>query len=283
MSATLLSDLDNKSGPAAGPPPQPMQPVQPMQQPYSNNFGQSPQYILYVMPNSPGSARAIKHYQILHKKIRLINLTDLPRAKIPKWLTGAPTLVDLQTRKMFTGSLAIDHLYHLALAQTQSSALLGNMNPAGPAGPGPAPDKSFAHYANRPVAGSVSRSDRMEKPIGPPPPSLAPSQTELGLQHAMKERMEKDMDPMPPPSVDPNGSGNNRRGGGAGDPQVAATENTKDPDLNPKKTSNLGAAFAMPDMSEVDKAKYNLGGSKKLKHDEVEQYKAMREKVGPPK
>lgn len=269
MSATLLSDLDNnnnKTGQLQQQPPQPQQQLQPshQQQPYSQNFAPPPQYVLYVIPNSAGSARAIKHYQILHRKIRLINLNDLPSTKIPKWLTGAPTLVDLQTRKMFAGSLAIDHLYHLALAQQSSGATSLNNQPVLTEKP--------THYANRPVAGSVSRSDRMEKPIGPPPASLAPSQTDLGLQHAIKERMEKEMDPMPPPSVDPNGGGNRNQIASAMD------NNTKDPDLNPKKTSNLGAAFAMPDMSEVDKAKYNLGGSKKLKHDEVEQYKAMREK-----
>lgn len=312
VSTTLLSDLDSKAPAPAQPPTnqmslqdqqqlmqmqqqQQMQQMQQMKKAQNQQQQQmqqnQPQYVLYVLPNSEGCTKAIKYYQMLHRHIRLININDLPKDKIPKWLKGAPTLIDLAVHRMFVGTLAIDHLYHLAKSGvlTKGPAIDpsnmkqdGKQNPVGPKQPLPG-----TQLMNRPPPGSVSRSDRMEKPIGPPPATLAPATSDLGLQNAMKEKMmEEQMDPMPPPSVDPNGGsgGGGRRGSQQQQMQQQMQQQSqdKDPDLNPKKSSNLKSAFEMPEMTDIDKAKYNLGGAKKIKPDDLENYKAMRNKPPPP-
>jgi hypothetical protein len=291
VSTTRLSDLDpvQTQQPLSNQHQQQMQQQQQQQQmQQQQSYGSSqqqqpPQYVLYVLPNSKGCNQAIKQYQILHKFIRLINVADLPKEKVPLWLDGVPTLIDLASRKMFKGSLAIQHLFHLtqsSLAQQEKASFYAGPND-GKQGPSRAPLPGNQPVRSGP-SGSVSRSDRMETPLGPPPATFAPNPMQgdsktnpMGMQPSLKESMEQPgFDPMPPPSVSSTGAGHQ--------PISNQQKPERDPDIAPKKAPSLLAGFDGPERPpEIDLTKYNMGGKTKIATADLENYKAMRERQTP--
>ena len=61
--------------------------------------GQSPKYILYVLPNDANSQRAIR---CAPDAIHVVDVSQLP--EIPHWVRGVPTAVDVSTGRVFEGT-----------------------------------------------------------------------------------------------------------------------------------------------------------------------------------
>lgn len=292
MAATKLSDIfgdENSKKPS-------QQEIQPRQQAQGPEEVFKPWYVLYVLPTTKdgkpcrGSSQAMRYYQTLHRYIRLINIKDLPANKIPKWLSGAPTLVDLKTSRMYQGTLAIDHLYHAALNVQGQEMGNGQANANGN-GHAPSSQKRL-----QPIQNNVQRADRSDKPVNLPPPSFA---SPAGMKSASSIQTnksgfvdEQDFSPMPGPSPEQSHMfrNANANGHGASHSGASGVQNQQAKDLDPalglvkpKSGGSLADDFDSGNSQQqkspatIDLKKYG-GGSKKIGNDQLEAYMAMRKK-----
>jgi hypothetical protein len=147
----------------------------------------------------------------------------------------------------------------------------------------------------RQVPGAVQRSDRMEKPLQPPPATYSPGQQQNTQQQARAQpaqnpgRQLEQESPMPPPSMQQmqNNMGHPGAGGGAGGGLMDRSQDRQggpgsssqgaDPGLGQKRSNSLNDAFSEPDKPAVDMAKYG-GGKKGVNDDQLEQFQALRKK-----
>lgn len=68
-------------------------------------------WLLYVRPSTPASVEAMQLAIQVDSDIHIADVDQIPKAKLPSWLTGIPTLVDLVTKRgPYTGSAALEKL-----------------------------------------------------------------------------------------------------------------------------------------------------------------------------
>jgi hypothetical protein len=75
----------------------------------SNNELDYKSYILYVIPGDKSSQQA-QRMAAKFNDIQISNIFTIPPAKRPKWLNGAPILVNVQKNQAHRGSKALEEL-----------------------------------------------------------------------------------------------------------------------------------------------------------------------------
>lgn len=72
----------------------------------SNNELDYKTHVLYVLLGDKPSQLALEK-AAKNNEIHIVNIKNIPVNKRPGWLAGTPTLVDLQTNQIYTGSQAL--------------------------------------------------------------------------------------------------------------------------------------------------------------------------------
>lgn len=68
-------------------------------------------FLLYVRPGTQASIEAMQLAVQVDSDVHIADVDQIPKAKLPPWLTGTPTLVDLVTKLgPYTGTDALDQL-----------------------------------------------------------------------------------------------------------------------------------------------------------------------------
>lgn len=66
-------------------------------------------YVLYVLPEEENSIKAVQ-IGARFNEIKIININTLPKSQRPPWLTGVPTLANLEKGVVFKGTEALVEL-----------------------------------------------------------------------------------------------------------------------------------------------------------------------------
>lgn len=80
----------------------------------------SVKYILYLIPGERNSDKARKLIDpAIEPELQFQNPLELPRNKMPKWLTGVPILGDIASGAIYKGTSCLTQLKNLALKAQQ--------------------------------------------------------------------------------------------------------------------------------------------------------------------
>lgn len=74
-------------------------------------------WLLYVLPDERACIAAMQLVVQIESDVHITNLATVPRDKRPAWLTGVPTLVDLQGQLKYEGTAALEQLQQYVAAE----------------------------------------------------------------------------------------------------------------------------------------------------------------------
>jgi len=74
-------------------------------------------YKLYIKQDNMACIQALKYVVQIENDVHVSDVSAIPKYKRPSWLIGVPTLIDIQNKKKFTGTDAINVLKHVVTCE----------------------------------------------------------------------------------------------------------------------------------------------------------------------